>query len=191
MKIIAITGGIGSGKTTVLNEFRTLGAMIISCDEISHRIMKKGERAYNEVRLAFGDEILAKDGEIDRALLAKAVFSDDKKLKKLNSITHRIIYEEIKKELESISAEVVCIEIPLLFSADCPIEIDITVAVVADKELRIKRTMARDGISREQVEARMKKQLTDEEMSLLADIVIKNNGDKCLLSKTVEEIYNS
>ncbi len=190
MKIIGLTGGIGSGKSTVLAEFARLGADIISCDEISHRIMKSGNAAYDEVVAVFGTKILNTDGEINRKALADIVFSDNQKLETLNKISHKHIYNEVKAEINASSKEVVCVEIPLLFTAECPISLDLTVAVTAPTEVRIARVISRDGADRRQVEARMAKQLTDEELSRLADCVIENSGDLEHLRGCVNEIYN-
>lgn len=189
MKVIAITGGIGSGKSVCLREFERLGAHIISCDEISHRIMMRGGSAYEEVLERFGNEILGKDNEIDRAALAEIVFSDRNKLEELNSITHRLIFEEINKNINETAAGIICIEIPLLFTIESPIDIDFKIAVIAPRETRINRAMVRDGASREKIEARIKNQITDEEMQRLADYVIENDGNFDTLSKRVEKIF--
>ena len=191
MKTIALTGGIGSGKSSALFEFQKLGAEIIDSDKISHMLMMRGGAAYNEVVAEFGREILGGDGEIDRKKLAKIVFSDEKKLKRLNKITHTLIYKEIKRRIFESTADVVCIEIPLLFSSENPLDFDMKVAVVADRETRISRVISRDRTTREQAEARMNKQLSDDEMRRLADCVIENNGDIKALVRRVREIYKS
>lgn len=191
MKTIALTGGIGSGKSSALHEFQKLGAEIIDSDKISHMLMMRGGAAYNEVVAEFGREILGRDGEIDRKKLAKIVFSDEKKLKRLNKITHTLIYKEIKRRIFESTADVVCIEIPLLFSSENPLDFDMKVAVVADRETRISRVISRDRTTREQAEARMNKQLSNDEMRRLADCVIENNGDIKALVRRVREIYKS
>lgn len=191
MKCIALTGGIGAGKSATAAEFARLGAEVIDADKISRRIMLPGERAYNKVVAEFGSGILLQDGTINRRTLGDIVFSDREKLEKLNSITHSQIYEEIKRGINMSEAEVVCVEIPLLFTTKCPVEFDMKIAVIASPETRIKRTMARDNVTLEQVEARVEKQLSDEELKVLADCVIENDGDIELLRKQVEAIYNS
>jgi len=191
MKCIALTGGIGAGKSAAAAEFARLGAEVIDADKISRRIMLPGESAYNKVVAEFGSGILLQDGTINRRALGDIVFSDREKLEKLNSITHSQIYEEIKRGINMSEAEVVCVEIPLLFTTKCPVEFDMKIAVIASPETRIKRTMERDNVTLEQVEARMEKQLSDEELKVLADCVIENDGDIELLRKQVEAIYNS
>lgn len=191
MKTIALTGGIGSGKSSALREFQKLGAEIIDSDKISHMLMMCGKAAYNEVVAEFGREVLGENGEIDRKKLAGIVFSDEKKLKRLNEITHKLIYKEIKRKIFESNADVVCIEIPLLFTGENPLDLDMKIAVVADRETRISRVTSRDGATREQAEARMNRQLSDDEMRRLADCVIENDGDIKALERRVREIYKS
>ncbi|MGN0178924.1 MAG: dephospho-CoA kinase [Monoglobaceae bacterium] len=191
MKIIAVTGGIGSGKSTVSGEFAALGAEMISADAVSHEIMLPGGSAYEAVVELFGCEILDTNGEIDRARLAEIVFSDADKLNLLNTVTHRLIYEEIQRRIDSSAANTVCLEIPLLFSAKCPISIDASIAVTADKEIRLSRVIKRDGCTKEQALSRMARQLSDEELAARADFVIENNGDIEALKIKTAEIWRS
>lgn len=191
MKIIAVTGGIGSGKSTVSGEFAALGAEMISADAVSHEIMMPGRCAYDAVIELFGREILDANGEINRARLAEIVFSDTDKLNLLNTVTHRLIYEEMQKKINSATASTVCLEIPLLFSAKCPISIDASIAVTADKEIRLSRVITRDGCTKEQVLSRMARQLSDEELAVRADFVIENNGDIEALKIKTAEIWQS
>ena len=105
MKVIAVTGGIGSGKSTVTNEFARLGARTISADSVAHENMSRGGCAYDEIVGAFGRGIVGENGEINRARLADIVFSDDKKLALLNSITHRRVYDSIKRRIAAAKAD--------------------------------------------------------------------------------------
>ncbi len=191
MKVVAVTGGIGSGKSLVLEAFADLGADVLSADDVSHRIMLKGGSAYNEVIDAFGQDILDENSEIDRKKLGAIVFSDKEKLELLNSISHRIIYKELEAFVEKSGKDLVCLEIPLLFSAKCPIHLDLTIGVSADEETRIERVVKRDNSTREQALARMRNQLSDEEIQTLADCVIFNNGNIDEVYDKVEEIYKS
>lgn len=177
MKVIALTGGIGSGKSTVAAEFERLGADVIDSDKISYEIMLPGGSAYNEVVETFGKEILHSDGTIDRKHLGDIVFLNNEKLKTLTDITHRLIYKEMQRRMNLSESEVVCLEIPLLFTSKCPIDIMLKIVVTAPRDMRIKRVIRRDRCTREQVEARMAKQLSDDEMIRLADCVIENDGD--------------
>ena len=189
MKVVAVTGGIGSGKSVVADAFKAFGADVESADRISHRIMLKDGKAYNEVVKAFSDEILNKNFEIDRKKLASIVFSDKDKLALLNSISHRIIYKELEDFVLNSKADVVCLEIPLLFSAECPLNIDLKVGVSADEEIRINRIIKRDNCKREDAIARMKNQISDDEIQKKADVVIFNNGNLDDVRDRVREIY--
>lgn len=190
MKLIVVTGGIGAGKSFVSKEFKRLGAYILDADKVSHEIMMPGGSAYNEVIKEFGEKILFPDKSINRKMLGNIVFADNDKLNKLNKIMHFRIYSEIEKRIEQSNAEVVCLEIPLFFTTQCPLEIDMKIAVIAPIEVKTARVMERDGASREQVISRMNKQLSNEEFSALADVVINNDGDEESLALQVAEIYN-
>lgn len=190
MKLIAVTGGIGAGKSVVSKEFKKLGAYVLDADKVSHEIMMPGGVAYNAVIKEFGEEIISPDKSINRKMLGDIVFTDDDKLNKLNEIMHSRIYSEIEKRIEKSKAEIVCLEIPLLFTTKCPLELDMKIAVIAPRDVKIERVMDRDGASREQVLARMEKQLQDEEFSALADVVVNNDGNEESLKFQVTEIYN-
>ena len=191
MKIIAVTGGIGSGKSTVSNEFKKLGAYVVDTDAISHEIMMRGYNAYDMVVAEFGNGILSDDLEIDRKRLADIVFNDKKKLETLNSIMHKEIYAELQRRIEASDVDIVCAEIPLLFTAKCPIEIDVKVVVSASDDVRIRRVMLRDNCSADKVKERMANQLSDSEMCKLADVVIVNNGDIDLVREQVKAVFDS
>ena len=174
MKIIGITGGIGSGKTTVSTMFASFGAEVIDADEISRSITKKNGAAYPEIVETFGEGILLPDKEIDRKALAKIVFQDAKSLELLNKITHKYVFEEMKARMESSVADIVVLDVPLLFSADFPFDCDLTVGVTADKEERIKRVQKRDGISREEILKRIENQISDDVLKDKADVIIES-----------------
>lgn len=190
MKLIAVTGGIGAGKSAVSKEFEKLGAYVLDADKVSHEIMMQGGSAYNEVVKEFGEEILFPDKNINRKMLGDIVFADDDRLNKLNEIMHSRIYAEIEEGIEKSKAPIVCLEIPLLFTTQCPLKLNMKIAVIAPRDIKIARVMERDGISREQVIARMGKQLTDEEFSTLADVIIQNDGDEEYLALQVADVYN-
>lgn len=176
MKIIGITGGIGSGKSTVSLEFESYGAEIIDADAISRSITLKKGLAYREIVEFFGEDIICNSGEIDRKKLAGIVFSDAEKLEVLNNITHKYIFEEMENRISSSKNDLVILDVPLLFSPDFKIECDIKIVVVADLENRINRVIKRDNTDRISVENRINSQLSDEEMKKLADIVIENDS---------------
>ena len=176
MKIIGVTGGIGSGKTTVCSMFASFGAEIVDADEIARAVTKSSGAAYSEIIDAFGEEILLPDGEINRKALGKIVFQDKKSLKLLNKITHKYVFEEIKRRIETSLAKVIVLDVPLLFSSDFPFECDLTVGVILDKEERIKRVEKRDGLAREEILKRIENQISDEDLRDRADVIIENNS---------------
>lgn len=189
-KILGITGGIGSGKSFVANLFAQLGATVVDADKIAREILEPGGRAFSKVMDAFGEDILTDNGNINRKKLAGIVFSDKEKLNLLNSLTHPAIFEEMQDEIEKADTELVCLDVPLLFTCDFPIPCHKTLAVLAPKELRIARIMKRDCSTREEVEARMANQLSDQEFQALADICLWNDGAEETLRKKTLEIYN-
>lgn len=176
MKIIGVTGGIGSGKTTVSSMFASFGAEVVDADKIARAVTKSSGAAYKEIIDVFGEEILLPDGEINRKALGKIVFQDKKSLELLNNITHKYVFDEIKKRIECSLAQVVVLDVPLLFSSDFPFECDLTVGVIADKEERIKRVEKRDGLSREEILKRIENQISDEVLRQKADVIIENNS---------------
>ena len=177
MKIIGITGGTGAGKSVVCAELKERGALVVDCDKIARQVVEKGQPALNEIAEVFGDKVLLPDGGLDRKAMSRIVFADGEKLRWLNSITHKYIFAEMHRLIEDSDASVAVLDVPLLFQCDFPIECDITVAITADRETRIRRIMERDSLTREDAEARMSKQLSDEEYRRLADVCFENDGD--------------
>ena len=188
MIILGITGGIGAGKSTVTKIFSELGADVVDADKIAREIMNKGQDAYNEVVVKFGEDILDGEGDVNRKKLASIVFNDKNKLELLNKITHGYVFAEMNKQISSSVAELVCLDVPLLFSSDFPIKYHKSLVVTADDETRINRVMKRDNCTIEQVKERISKQMKQEDMIKLADYVIENN-DKELPVEIIKEIY--
>ncbi len=187
MKIIGVTGGIGSGKSTVSSMFRQLGADVIDADEISRAITKKNGSAFDEIVSNFGEEILLENGEIDRKKLGQIVFSDKNKLEVLNEITHKYIFIEMEKRIRESKAEIIILDVPLLFSKDFRIKYDYSVGVTANVSERIKRVKSRDGLTEDEILSRINNQISDKELEEKADFIIENNDyDKTL--KSVEQI---
>ena len=187
MRVVGLTGGIGSGKSTVSGILAKLGAKIIDADLVSREIMEKGKEAYNEIVDCFGKEILDKEGNIDRKKLGSIVFSDKEKLKRLNEITHPKIIDKIKKmiEEEKDKNKVIVIDAALLIETGLYKLVDEVWLVVVDIDTQIKRVMERDGFSCEEALKRIKSQMPLEEKIKYADFIINNSKD---LRKTEEQV---
>ena len=177
--IIGLTGGIASGKSTVSNYLAELGAIIIDADKIAHEIMEKGKTAYWQVIEAFGREILAENGEIDRSRLGKIVFNNLEKKKILEEITHPQVIREMREKIEEYRAEnkVIVLDIPLLFEAGLEFMVDEIWVVYVDRGTQLQRLIARDGLSYEEANKRIQAQMSLEKKRVLADFVINNKGN--------------
>lgn len=193
MRIIGITGGIGSGKSTVSRILHSLGAKIIDADVVARKVVSKGEKALEEIVAHFGEEILDGNGELDRKKLAGIVFGDKDKLKLLNKITHKYIAQAIVCQLEKEKAEknfdTVGLEAPLIYEEGFSEMVDEIWVVTAAKDVRIRRIMDRSGMSFEEAAARINSQLTEYEYLNIADEVIENNTDIIDLEKKVVKLF--
>ncbi len=178
MKIIGLTGGIASGKSTVTRTLVDLGAIIIDSDELAHNIMKPYKPAWKDIVKIFGTEILNHDETINRDRLGQIVFNDPDKLRELNQITHWRIAERYKEDLRLLRKEkpeaVVVMEIPLLYETHAERICDEVWVVWVDRETQMERLMKRDGISREDALKRIEAQMDLDEKARLADVVIDN-----------------
>ena len=182
MRIICLTGGLASGKSTATQFLADQGACIIDADKSGHRVYEPGTRAYRKVIATFGEDLIGDDQQIDRKILGSKVFGNQDALEKLTDI----VWPEIRRLVEADIAEIrrsdpegiVVLEAAVLFEAGWQDIGDETWAIVVDREVAIERSMARDGLSREAVENRLQAQLSNEERIARADIVIENNLDQ-------------
>ncbi|KUK10641.1 MAG: Dephospho-CoA kinase [Clostridia bacterium 41_269] len=180
MYVIGLTGGIASGKSLVSSILAELGAVVLDVDKVGHEIIKPNEPAYREIVEYFGRDILMDNGKIDRKKLGKMVFSDPKKLKVLNRITHYRIRERVREILEKYKNDgvtVVVVEAALLFEMEMHEMVDEVWVVWANKKQQIERLIKRDGLTEEEAEKRIAAQLPPEQKVLRADRVIYNSGD--------------
>lgn len=189
MMIVAITGGIGSGKSLVSKVFAELDAKIIDTDLISRHIMEPDGTAYPHILKEFGEDILENDGRINRKAVAEIVFNNKEKLSVLNSITHKYIFDEVENQIKTAEKNLICLDVPLLFSCDFPFSYDASIGVIAPLETRIERVIKRDGCTREQVIARINNQISDEEIRNKADFCIINDLDEEKVRNQVLDIY--
>ncbi|MDQ2085271.1 dephospho-CoA kinase [Herbivorax sp. ANBcel31] len=190
MRVIGITGGIGSGKSTASSILSRLGVKIIEADKISRYIMKKGYRAFDEVVDYFGDEILDKQGEIVRKRLADIVFKNEKKLEVLNNITHKYISKEIVKKIKKCD-----IEDSVVVDAAIPLKngfLDVSDEIwfiTADIDIRIERVIERSNLTYGKVIDIIKMQPDDDYYYFISDITIYNNGNYNELEEKVKNAF--
>jgi len=174
--IIGLTGGIATGKTTVLRMLEKLGAETIDADRIAHQVIEPGGPAYQAVVEAFGPEILRPDGAIDRQKLGAMVFRDREALKRLEALTHPAIGAEINRRLAESDAEVVVIEAIKLIESGMHTRGDALWIVTAPREEQIRRLMRHRRLSRAEAEQRIDAQSPIEPKLPLADVIIHNDG---------------
>jgi dephospho-CoA kinase len=184
---IGLTGGIGSGKTTVADNFAALGIDIIDADEIVHKLSRPGEPVFTAIVAAFGESILNADGTLDRKRLGEIVFSDSEARSKLEKIIHPVVRRRMNEEITRVSSPYCILVIPLLVETGFTDLVDRILVVTADEQRRIQWLKARDGFRAEQVRSIMQAQASDEERDRLADDIIENSGSiEQLLRKTEE-----
>jgi len=179
MKIIGVTGGTGAGKTTVTKIMESLGAQVVDADCVARQVVEPGMPALSEIAAEWdvvsGDE---HNQVLDRKALAKIVFSDEKQLHKLNTITHKYVIEEIKTQLINCKKDIFVIDAIALFESDLADICDVTVAVIADRDTRCERIMERDDLTREEAIMRINAQKKDGFYIENADYIIYNNGNE-------------
>lgn len=191
--IIGITGGFGTGKTTVAKMFKALGALIIDADKMAHKTFKKETFSYQRIVDVFGRCILDRFGRIDKAKLAHLVFRNKKSLNKLCDIVHPIVVGKIKKSVKKISnfgsAPAVVIDAPLLIEAGLHNMTDYLIVVKTSRSLQIKRAMKKTGFAADQVIKRIRNQMPLCQKIKMADYVINNGGSKEDTEKRVKKIW--
>lgn len=183
--IIAVTGGIGSGKSTVCDIINAQGFIVFSCDKVYAELLD-GANLTAKIVEEFGEKILT-DGKIDRRKLSDCVFNDSVKLEKLNSITHTEIFNEIFSRAEK-EEGIVFVEVPLLFEGNYQNLFDGVVVVLRKAEDRILSVVARDGLSHSDVEKRIKKQYNYDFYDFAMYYVIHNDGNIDDLEQSIRQI---
>ncbi len=180
MKVIGIVGGMGAGKTTIVSLFQQLKKVyVISGDEIGHRILKKDGKAYYSVIDAFGPLILDNHHEISRKKLGAIVFHDPAKLSLLNRLTHPIIYDEVKKEIDRVKSlkeyDFIIVDAALLYEINLDKLTDIIIGVYAEHSIRVNRIMKRNYFTEEEAKSRIKSQKSWEEYNKIPHFTIDNS----------------
>ena len=187
---VALTGGIGSGKSLVGEILEELGALVIDSDQLAREVIERGSPGYEEVVTAFGDSILS-EGQIDRSKLAAVVFKESDLRKKLESIIHPLVREAAEKLARKLPSGAILInQIPLLVESDGAKRFDYVVTVSADEEIRKERLRLR-GLKDYEITQRMAAQVSDSEREKIANYIIGNNGSIDELTRAVEELMAS
>ena len=185
---VALTGGIGSGKSTVADFLDELGAYVIDSDQLARDVVERGTPGYEAVLAAFGDGILT-DGEIDRAKLAEIVFKDATARATLESIIHPLVRDAAEKMVKSLPSDAVVInQIPLLVETDGAKRFDFVITVSADEDIRRRRLIER-GMKDYEITKRLAAQVNDGAREAIAHSVIRNNGSIDELRQVVEELW--
>ena len=197
VKVIGLTGGTGSGKSSAAKIMEEFGARVVDADKISKELMEKNGDAYKQVVKYFGDGILKPDGEIDRAALGKIVFENKDKLALWSKITHSLVGEEIRKRVEELKKEIAAEPLAkgelkfIVLDVPIPVEegfFDLSNSVwsvIANDDIRIERIVKRCGITEEEAEKRVNSQMSNREYMEIADVVIENEKDLESLRKYI------
>jgi len=182
---VGVTGGIGSGKSTVCNLFKCLEVPIFNADEAGRRLLAKDKSVIEQIRQIFGEDILV-EGKPDRKKMAEIVFKNPQKLTNLNSVIHPAVRKKFNDWVTEQTSPYVIDEAAILFETGIYKQLDLIVLVVAPEQLRIKRVINRDGSDELSVKDRMKNQWSDEEKKKMADFVIMNDDITPLLPEIME-----
>ena len=187
---VGLTGGIGSGKSTVAELFGARGAEVVDTDAISHALTAPGGAALDEIRSRFGAGFIAPDGSLDRARMRALAFGDAESRRALEAILHPMIRAETRRRSAASTAPYIVVVIPLLVESGNPRGSVQRVAVVdCDPQVQVVRVMARSGLSRDQVLAIMSSQASREQRLLAADDVIRNDGDLAALQAQIDPLH--
>ncbi|MEQ9773121.1 dephospho-CoA kinase [Pectobacterium jejuense] len=187
--IVALTGGIGSGKSTVADEFAKLGATIVDADIIARQVVEPGEPALDAIRLRFGDAMLNTDGSLNRAALRQQIFSSPEEKQWLNNLLHPLIQQETQTQFQAASAPYILWVVPLLVENGLQQRAQRVLVVDVGKETQLARTLARDGISQQQAENILAAQATREQRLAYADDIIDNSRCPNELAPQVAELH--
>ncbi|WP_322796617.1 dephospho-CoA kinase [Tepidiforma sp.] len=194
MHVIGLTGGIASGKSTVTSFFRERNIPVIDADQLGHRTYEPGTETYERVIEAFGRDIVAPDGTIDRRVLGGRVFGRPDELKRLTDIVWpgiRKLASEQLAEFEAAGNQLVVLEAAVLFEAGWEDLVDEVWVVVVDPEIAVQRLASRNGLDPEAARARIASQLSNEERIARGDVVIENNGTLEELQARIQQAWEA
>jgi len=192
MVLVGLTGGIGSGKSTVARLLEAQGAVIVDADQVARDVVEPGQPAFAQLVERFGPEVVGPDGRLDRPRLAEIAFASEEGTAALNAITHPAVGDEFLRRMTAAPADgiVVC-DVPLLVESETAASrgYELVIVVEAPRELRLERLEGR-GVPRPDAEARMAKQATDEQRRAVATYVVDNSGDLAHLEAQVDAIWH-
>ena len=188
MLIVALTGGIGSGKSTVGQIFEDLGAIVTDSDQLARDVVERGTNGFDQIIAAFGDEVL-KNGDLNRAALGELVFKDPAKRKQLEQITHPLIRKAFSKIVESSKGDSIVVnQIPLLVESNHDYKFDHVITISASEDVRIERLLKR-GMNLNQIKQRLQAQSTDARREQISDSIIRNDKSQAELLPEVEKVW--
>lgn len=188
MKIVGLTGGIGSGKSTIAKWFIEKGIPVYDSDSEAKRLMNENSRIRERLLVLFGEGAYL-NGELNRKFIASKVFEDKDLLEQLNQAVHPVVREDFRNWAQNQAAPFVVKEAAILFESDAYKDCDYIISVVSEEELRIGRVMQRDSVPREQVLNRIQNQWTDELRIVNSDFIIRNNSSLEDLKSEFEKVY--
>jgi len=191
--VIGITGGIASGKSLVASELARRGAFVIDVDQVARALVEPGEPALDEIIREFGPRFRRDDGTLDRRALGMLVFSDGDALARLNEIMFPRLREATERQVREAVARghsIVVVDAAVLYEAGLDALVDRVICVTADEAVRVRRVMARNGLSRREALDRVKAQLGIEEQARRADFVVENNGSPEDVARQVDLILD-
>ena len=193
---VGLTGGIGSGKSTVSERLAALGAVILDADQAARAVVEPGTPGLAQIQAAFGPDVIAPDGTLDRPKLAAIVFADKAALAKLNAITHPLIRAYIKAaEDAAITAGdgtlILVHDVALLVESDRAKELDLVIVVDVPTDTQLDRLTTQRGMPADQARARIAAQATREQRRAIADIIIDNSGTKADLDRQITEVWST
>ncbi len=183
---LAITGGIGSGKSVVSRILATMGVPVYDCDSKAKEIMVADSSIVKGLKRMFGESCYNSDGTLDKSFLASRIFTDDNNIERVNALVHPAVKKDFENWAAKMDCPIVAVESAVLYESGLIDSVDKVLVVWTDKETAIRRTMQRSGMSRNQVLSRMQKQVSADELLLLTDFSIYNGGDNPLLPEILE-----
>lgn len=193
-KVIGVTGGIGSGQSTVCEIFKRLGCKVINVDEKAKQVIKKNKTVKDEIKNEFGNQVFFRDGSLNRKLLASIVFEDENKTQLLNKIVHPRMVADVVEEMESARFSgkypLIIVDAALIYEISIEKLFDYVIVVFANQNQRIKRVIQRDNVKKEEVLARMDRQIPLADKQKWGDFVIDNRGEVIDLEKPVQKIFD-